>query len=152
MNIWGKILGFNSSESSRHFGHIQNIIHFAGGHDESVSCDRSKSKRSFADYSSIHYFDIYPLSKELKDQLYRSITPISTAATMATSDGVNSNNTSSNDTYEPIETYALDGGGGAGQEATGAADSTLSTVAGGASLPPVPAVTLIHHDGNQVQQ
>ena len=82
---------------------------FLGVHDESVSCDRSKTKRNVADYSSIHYFDIYPLSKELKEQLYRSITPISTAATMATSDATfNSNNTSSNDTYEPIETYALD--------------------------------------------
>ena len=40
-----------------------------GTHDESVSCDRSKTKRNVADYSSIHYFDIYPLSKELKEHL-----------------------------------------------------------------------------------
>ena len=100
-------------------------------HDESVSCDRSKKQRSFADYSSIHYFDIYPLSKEIKDQIYRSITPISTAATMASDSGTNFNSDNTSDTYEPIETYALDG--------HNKNDSVV----------PVP-VTLIHHDGKQV--
>ena len=56
-------------------------------HDESSAYERQK------------YYDIYPLSKEMKEQLYRSLTPLSTAATMA------SDSVASNDTYEPIENY-----------------------------------------------
>ena len=56
-------------------------------HDESSAYERQK------------YYDIYPLSKEMKEQLYRSLTPLSTAATMA------SESVASNDTYEPIENY-----------------------------------------------
>ena len=104
-------------------------------HDESVSHDLSKEKRSYADYSSIHYFDIYPLSKEMKEQLYRSITPISTAATMASDTGTNITDSTS-DTYEPIETYAMDSQ--VSQENCGQN--------GVASVP----VTLIHHDGKQI--
>ena len=58
-----------------------------GKHDESSAYEKQK------------YYDIYPLSKELKEQLYRSLTPLSTAATMA------SESVASNDTYEPIENY-----------------------------------------------
>ena len=58
-----------------------------GKHDESSAYERQK------------YYDIYPLSKEMKEQLYRSLTPLSTAATMA------SESVASNDTYEPIENY-----------------------------------------------
>ena len=58
-----------------------------GNHDESGAYEKQK------------YYDIYPLSKELKEQLYRSLTPLSTAATMA------SESVASNDTYEPIENY-----------------------------------------------
>ncbi len=60
-----------------------------GNHDESCAYDRMK------------YYDIYPLSKEMKEQLYRSLTPLSTAATMASSDSV----ASTTDTYEPIENF-----------------------------------------------
>ena len=56
-------------------------------HDESCAYERQ------------NYYDIYPLSKEMKEQLYRSLTPLSTAATMA------SDSVASNDTYEPIENY-----------------------------------------------
>ena len=57
-------------------------------------------------YEKQNYYDIYPLSKEMKVQLYRSLTPLSTAATMASSTSV-----ASNDTYEPIENYEdLSGG------------------------------------------
>ena len=75
-----------------------------GQHDESTA------------YEKRNYYDIYPLSKQLKEQLYRSLTPLSTAATMA------SDSVALNDTYEPIENYDC----------------------------VVPAVTLIHHDGDKL--
>ena len=39
----------------------------------------------FSMYSNLAFCDIYPLSRAMKDQLYRSLTPVSTAATMASS-------------------------------------------------------------------
>jgi len=38
-------------------------------HDDSVAVER-KSK-DYSNYNSLHYFDIYPLSREIKEQLYR---------------------------------------------------------------------------------
>jgi hypothetical protein len=93
-------------------------------HDESTAYDKSKmetaaaaeKKKNNADYSncygSLQYYDIYPLSREIKEQLYKSITPgggalpSSTAATVAGSDtATSSTDRSCSDTYEPIETY-----------------------------------------------
>ena len=71
--------------------HILIILIFLfslGKHDESSAYERQP------------YYDIYPLSKEMKEQLYRSLTPLSTAATCGGSESV-----ASNDTYEPIENY-----------------------------------------------
>ena len=64
------------------------FLFFLGKHDESSAYERQP------------YYDIYPLSKEMKEQLYRSLTPLSTAATCGGSESV-----ASNDTYEPIENY-----------------------------------------------
>ena len=95
------------------------------GHDESTAYERKKSK-DYSNYGSLQYYDIYPLSKEMKDQLYRSITPASsTAATMASDTGTL---VSDSDTYEPIETFS--------------APSTTSS----SNLP----MTLIHHDGQRM--
>ena len=92
-------------------------------------------------YSNLHQFcDIYPLSKAMKEQLYRAIPldQVSTAATVATSpaQSISSDLHSnlSNHTYEPIETAS---------EAFSAAGDY--SVAG----PAIP-VTLIHHDGKRV--
>ncbi len=38
-------------------------------HDDSVACDRRN--KDYSNYASMHYFDIYPLSREIKEQLYR---------------------------------------------------------------------------------
>jgi hypothetical protein len=41
-------------------------------HDDSVACDRRKdNNKDYSNYASLHYFDIYPLSREIKEQLYR---------------------------------------------------------------------------------
>ena len=127
-------------------------------HDNSVSYDRAKKLNMTthsassadphnADYSSLHYFDIYPLSRQMKEQLYRSITPISTAATMASD---TQTNVTDSDTYEPIETYAIN----MGQEDTTLKSKpehhrTYSTCSLSETKVPVP-LTLIHHDGRQV--
>ena len=127
-------------------------------HDNSVSYDRarklnmtthstSSADPNHADYSSLHYFDIYPLSRQMKEQLYRSITPISTAATMASD---TQTNVSDSDTYEPIETYAIN----MGQEDAKAPlkphhQRTRSICSSSEANVPVP-LTLIHHDGKQV--
>jgi len=108
-------------------------------HDDSTKYDRSKlnftssSDYSYSNYSNLAYCDIYPLSKAMKEQLYRSLTPVSTSATMATSPDVSDINSdlNSNHTYEPIET----------------ASEAFST-AGDYSVN-IP-VTLIHHDGSRV--
>jgi hypothetical protein len=71
-------------------------------------------------YERQNYYDIYPLSKQMKEQLYRSLTPLSTAATVA------SDSVLSDATYEPIEAYDDD-----------------------AAKNAVP-VTLIHHDGDKL--
>ena len=129
-------------------------------HDNSVSYERAKQEqlnntqhstsskdRRHADYSSLHYFDIYPLSREMKDQLYRSITPISTAATMASD---SQTNITDSDTYEPIETYAInmDHEKVIGTNMSGH-HRTYSNGSLGEPKVPVP-LTLIHHDGRQV--
>ncbi len=81
-----------------------------GKHDESTAYEKNKKNKSknsdYSNYGSLQYYDIYPLSREMKEQLYRSLTPVSTSATVAASGSDNSNNheTSSSDTYEPIET------------------------------------------------
>ena len=69
----------------------------------------------------------------MKEQLYRSLTPVSTSATMATSPDVSDINSdmNSNHTYEPIET--------ASELFSNAGDYTTN----------IP-VTLIHHDGSRV--
>ena len=127
-------------------------------HDNSVSYDRARKLNmtshsatstdpNNADYSSLHYFDIYPLSRQMKEQLYRSITPISTAATMASD---TQTNVTDSDTYEPIETYAIK----MGQEDTKSPmkphhQRTRSICSSSEANVPVP-LTLIHHDGKQV--
>ena len=72
--------------------------------------------RKSADYSncygSLKYYDIYPLSREMKEQLYKTITPSGNARTGKGGQeeqeeeeaGVNLT-TSTSDTYEPIEAY-----------------------------------------------
>lgn len=77
----------------------------------------------FSNYSTLAFCDIYPLSKAMKDQLYRSLTPVSTTATMASS----LDTSDSNHTYEPIETA---------QEMSRNVHSA--------------PLTLIHHDGRKV--
>ena len=76
-------------------------------------------------YSNLAFCDVYPLSKEMKEQLYRSLTPVSTAATLASSGPDTSD---SNHTYEPIET----------------AQAMSEELRNNAPL------TLIHHDGRKV--
>ena len=68
----------------------------------------------------------------MREQLYRSLTPVSTAATVATSPDVSdvASDLNSNHTYEPIETA-----------------SQAFSVAGEYSNIPV---TLIHHDGHRL--
>ena len=119
-------------------------------HDESTAYERQKlSKTSNSDYSnynSLQYYDIYPLSKEIKQQLYRSLTPVSsTAATMATSD--TATNVTDSDTYEPIESFAP--GAWINQFPDGAnASGNLSSLSSNSSSG-IP-VTLIHHDGEKL--
>ncbi len=112
-------------------------------HDDSTAYDKSSKKNSgdsggggnsnnksknsdYSNYSSLQYYDIYPLSREMRDRLYRSLTPVSTTATVASD-----SNTivSDSDTYEPIEAYSVN-----------------EQSASSSSLP----VTLIHHDGHKM--
>ena len=74
----------------------------------------------------------------MREQLYRSLTPVSTAATMASSPEQTSmaSDLNSNHTYEPIET--------AGQMFSASGDYSSSV--GSSDIP----VTLIHHDGRKV--
>ena len=39
----------------------------------------------FSNYSNLAFCDVYPLTRAMREQLYRSLTPVSTAATMASS-------------------------------------------------------------------
>jgi len=108
-----------------------------GGHDESTKYEKQNklngtSSTDYSTYSSLAYCDIYPLSKEMKEQLYRSLTPVSTAATMSSS--IANSDVSSNHTYEPIET------------ASRAFDNYDDYV----NAPDTSTITLIHHDGNKV--
>ena len=108
-------------------------------HDDSTKYERQlklnfTSSSNYSDYSNLAFCDIYPLSKAMKEQLYRSLTPVSTAATMATSLD-RSESGDSNHTYEPIET--------AGQAFS--ADGEYANKQHG-QIP----VTLIHHDGYKV--
>ena len=106
-------------------------------HDDSTKYDKVKlnftSSSNYSDYSNFAFCDIYPLSKEMKGKLYRSLTPVSTAATMATSLD-RSESGESNHTYEPIET--------AGQAFSSDGEYRPSS----SQIP----VTLIHHDGRRV--
>ena len=56
-------------------------------HDDSTKYDKVKlnftSSSNYSDYSNFAFCDIYPLSKEMKGKLYRSLTPVSTAATLS---------------------------------------------------------------------
>ena len=72
----------------------------------------------------------------MKQQLYRSLTPVSTAATVATSPEISdvASDLNSNHTYEPIETAAQ------AFSAHGDYSSAASNI----------PVTLIHHDGRRV--
>ncbi len=108
-------------------------------HDEStayekkkVSAAAEKGNSDYSNYSSLQYYDIYPLSREMKEKLYRSLTPVSTTATVASD-----TNTvvSDSDTYEPIETYSLQQN--EQQQQSGSSSSSLP-------------VTLIHHDGRNM--
>ena len=82
----------------------------------------------------------------MKQQLYRSLTPVSTAATVFTSPDVSDVNSdlNSNHTYEPIET--------AGQAFSSTGDyantnnAAVRTSRDSNNIP----VTLIHHDGHRV--
>eukprot|EP00095_Tigriopus_kingsejongensis_P012314 maker-scaffold284_size223161-snap-gene-1.25 protein:Tk12314 transcript:maker-scaffold284_size223161-snap-gene-1.25-mRNA-1 annotation:"xk-related protein 6" len=112
-------------------------------HDESTAYEKKNGSNSdYSNFGSLQYYDIHPLSTELKEQLYRSLTPLSTAATMASD---TSNNVSDSDTYEPIEAAE-------GYFSQGAANSyqpnkwKLPTDKNGSSN----SVTLIHHDGQRV--
>ena len=98
-------------------------------HDESKAYERTKMANTAGNQS---YYDIYPLSKEMKDRLYRSLTPLSTAATMASD-----TNTvvSESDTYEPIENFD-------NMNEENGSDAAPGVV-------PVP-VTLIQHDGTKL--
>ena len=79
-----------NQQTSQPVSHWRTYSNMADGkHDESSAYEKQK------------YYDIYPLSKEMKEQLYRSLTPLSTAATMA------SESVASNDTYEPIGNVEL---------------------------------------------
>ena len=71
----------------------------------------------------------------MREQLYRSLTPVSTAATMATSPEISdiASDLNSNHTYEPIET----------------ASQMFSSHGDYSARPDIP-VTLIHHDGTRV--
>ncbi|TRY61950.1 hypothetical protein TCAL_08880 [Tigriopus californicus] len=104
-------------------------------HDESTAYEKRKMLHSdYSNFGSLQYYDIHPLSTELKEQLYRSLTPLSTAATMASD---RSNNVSDSDTYEPIE----------------AAEGYLSSNSfqpNKFKLSENNSVTLIHHDGQKV--
>lgn len=104
-------------------------------HDESTAYEKKKMLHSdYSNFGSLQYYDIHPLSTELKEQLYRSLTPLSTAATMASD---SSNNVSDSDTYEPIE----------------AAEGYLSSNSfqpNKFKLAENNSVTLIHHDGQKV--
>ena len=72
----------------------------------------SKGKNA-ADYSncygSLKYYDIYPLSREMKEQLYKNITPGKGASKSGKEEHedeeTNNVTTSTSDTYEPIEAY-----------------------------------------------
>ena len=90
----------------------------------------------FSNYSNLAFCDVYPLTRAMREQLYRSLTPVSTAATMASSPERNSiaSDLNSNHTYEPIETA-----------------SQMFSASGeyGAGFSDIP-VTLIHHDGRRV--
>ena len=85
-----------------------------------------------SNYSNLAFCDIYPLSRAMREQLYRSLTPVSTAATVATSPDVSDINSdlNSNHTYEPIET----------------ASQAFSAQGEYSNIP----VTLIHHDGHRL--
>ena len=104
-------------------------------HDNSTKYDRAKlnftSSSNYSNYSN--FCDIYPLSKEMKEKLYRSLTPVSTAATAALSLD-RSESGESNHTYEPIET--------AGQAFSSDGEYRTSS----SQIP----VTLISHDGTSV--
>lgn len=87
ININRSTLATSNNKKVSHWRTYSNMAD--SKHDESSAYERQK------------YYDIYPLSRQLKEQLYRSLTPLSTAATMASSD----HSVASNDTYEPIENY-----------------------------------------------
>ena len=96
----------------------------------------SKGKNA-ADYSncygSLKYYDIYPLSREMKEQLYKNITPGKGASKSGKEEHedeeTNNVTTSTSDTYEPIEAYCC----------KMEEDKT-------SSLP----LTLLHHDGERL--
>ena len=78
ININRNLIGNYNCNSATNNHHNSKVTHWRtysnmadGNHDESTA------------YEKRNYYDIYPLSKELKEQLYRSLTPLSTAATMA---------------------------------------------------------------------
>ena len=66
ININRNPLGQNSKNLVSHWRTYSNMAD--GNHDESTA------------YEKRNYYDIYPLSKELKLQLYRSLTPLSTVS------------------------------------------------------------------------
>ena len=66
ININRNPLGQNSKNLVSHWRTYSNMAD--DNHDESTA------------YEKRNYYDIYPLSKELKLQLYRSLTPLSTVS------------------------------------------------------------------------
>ena len=68
ININRNPLGQNSKNLVSHWRTYSNMAD--GNHDESTA------------YEKRNYYDIYPLSKELKLQLYRSLTPLSTVSSI----------------------------------------------------------------------
>ena len=91
----------------------------------------------FSTYSNLAHYDIYPLTRAMRDQLYRSLTPVSTAATFATSSNQdNGSSADSNHTYEPIEN----------------AQAMFENIDNDSTdgLHHATPFTLIHHDGRRV--
>ncbi|QQP54605.1 XK-related protein, partial [Caligus rogercresseyi] len=95
-------------------------------HDDSSSSERKPCNTSSStDYESMHYYDVYPLSKRLQDKLVKNLAPA----------------TPESDTYEPIEVFEP-GREEEPNEAREEEDDYELRV-------PVP-ITLIHHDGDKV--
>ena len=65
------LININRASFAKGIAHWRTYSDMADNkHDDSIAAERKKNK-DYSNYNSLHYFDIYPLSKEIKDQLYR---------------------------------------------------------------------------------